>query len=247
MTYINKIEDRNQDCMKYKIKFFIKQHPLLEKYIRLLLNGRKMMEMNPKKLIKGKRNNIKIDNSSTLYSCKFDIIGNDNQIVIEQSAILNDVTFMIRGNNNKITIGKKVKFFRSGTLWIEDYECELSIGENTTFEDVHIAVTEPKSKIIIGEDCMFAYDIDLRTGDSHSIIDIISNERINYAQNIVICNHVWVASHVSILKGSYISDNSIVATRSVVTKSFHQNNIIVAGIPAIKMKENINWDRMRIY
>ena len=36
--------------------------------------------------------------------------------------------------------------------------------------DVHIAVTEPGSKVQIGKECMFANDIDIRTGDSHSIL-----------------------------------------------------------------------------
>lgn len=94
---------------------------------------------------------------------------------------------------------------------------------------------------------MFAYDIDLRTGDSHSIIDAHTQKRINYAQNIEIGNHVWIASHVSILKGVRISDNSVVATRAVVTKSFEDENVLIGGTPAKKIKENINWDRQRIY
>ena len=235
-----------QEYMKDKIKSFVKQRPLLEKYTRILMDGNKIMKTKSKRTIRGKRNNIKINKSAILYSCTFDIVGNNNEIEINASTILNNVNFYIRGDSNKINIGERVKFIRGGTLWIEDYECEASIGKQTTFEDVHIAVTEPKSKITIGEDCMFAYDIDLRTGDSHSIIDSETNERINFAQNIVIGNHVWIASHVSILKGVCLLDNTIVATRSVVTNSFDENNIIIGGVPAKKIKENINWDRRRI-
>ena len=233
--------------MKDKIKRFVKRNPLLEKYLRILMDRNKIMKTKSKKIIKGKNNNIKISKSSILYSCKFDITGNNNEIEIDASCILNNVIFFIRGDNNKIMIDEKVRFIRSGTIWIEDYECVVTIGGQTTFEDVHIAVTEPNSKIIIGKDCMFAYDIDLRTGDSHSIIDSKTNERINYAQSIVIGNHVWIASHVSILKGVCLLDNTIVATRSVVTKSFHENNIIIGGVPAKIIKENVNWDRKRTY
>ncbi|MGS0525300.1 hypothetical protein ACU8V7_09025 [Zobellia nedashkovskayae] len=91
--------------------------------------------------------------------------------------------------------------------------------KNSTFEDTHLAVTEPSSKVTIGVDCMFANTIDIRTGDSHSIIDIKSNKRINYAKNIIIGNHVWVGAHSSILKGATIADNSIVATRLCNYKS----------------------------
>lgn len=233
--------------MKEKIKAIVKKYPVLEKYLKIIINRQNIKGSRPIKIIRGTNNTIDIDKSVILNNCKFDIVGDNNKIEINESSILNGVTFFIRGNNNKIIIGKRVRFNRGGSIWIEDYECEAVIDENTTFEDSHIAVTEPNSKIHIGKDCMFAYDIDLRTGDSHSIIDSISNERINYAQNINIGNHVWIASHVSILKGVNICDNSIVATRAVVTKSFSESNILIGGMPSKKLKENINWDRQRIY
>lgn len=233
--------------MKERIKKFVKKYPIIEKYIRIIINRESLIKLRIKKDIKGIDNLINIDKSAILNNCIIDIVGDFNEIEINESAILNNVTFFIRGNKNKIIIGNRVRFNRGGSVWIEDYECEAIVGENTTFEDSHIAVTEPKSKITIGKDCMFAYDIDLRTGDSHSIIDSISNERINYAQNINIGNHVWIASHVSILKGVHISDNSVIATRAVITKSFSENNILIGGVPAKKLKENINWDRQRLY
>ena len=233
--------------MKEKLKQIVKKSPILTKFFRIVTSGKKIKNIVPKKIIKGTKNVFNINKSALLFNCTFDIVGNNNEIEINEISVLNNVTFFIRGDNNKIKIGKCVRFNRGGSVWIEDYNCEAVIGDNSTFENSHIAVTEPNSKIIIGEDCMFAYDIDLRTGDSHSIIDSVTNERLNYAQNINIGNHVWIASHVSILKGVHIADNSVVATRAVVTKSFIDNNILIGGMPAKKLKENINWDRQRIY
>ncbi|MFT4202894.1 MAG: acyltransferase [Chitinophagaceae bacterium] len=233
--------------MKEKLKKTVKNSPILTKFFRIITGGKKIKDIVPKKIIKGKENILNIDKSAVLFNCTFDIAGNNNEIEINESSFFNNVTFFIRGDNNKIKIGKCVRFNRGGSIWIEDYGCEAVIGDSSTFEDSHIAVTEPNSKIIIGKDCMFAYNIDLRTGDSHSIIDSLTNERVNYAQNINIGNHVWLAPHVSILKGVHIADNSVVATRAVVTKSFVDNNILIGGMPAKKLKENINWDRRRIY
>lgn len=188
-----------------------------------------------------------INGNATLAGCKFDIVGNDNRVVIEDFVFLKNVIIYIRGNDNRILISNKVKFRRGGEIWIEDDNCEVTIGERSTFEEAHIAVTEPNSKVVIGKDCMFAYGIDVRTGDSHSIVDKTSGARINYAANINIGDHVWVAAHVSILKGSEISANSVVATRSVVTKQFPLKNVILAGIPARVIKENVDWTRERIY
>tara|TARA_R110001592_G_scaffold105579_3_gene296855 strand:- start:116421 stop:117065 length:645 start_codon:yes stop_codon:yes gene_type:complete len=194
-------------------------------------------------VLKGKDNIINIANLSILYNCSFDIIGNNNKVVIGDLSVLNNVKFYNRGNNNTVFINNKVRFNRSGLIWVEGQFCEGIIGDSTTIEDSHIAITEPYSKICIGSDCMFAYDIDLRTGDSHSIINSISNKRINFAKDIYIGNHVWIASHVTVLKGVSVSDNSVLATRAVVTKSFTEPNILIGGMPAKKIKEYVNGDR----
>jgi|AntRauTorckE5430_2_1112549.scaffolds.fasta_scaffold14585_2 acetyltransferase-like isoleucine patch superfamily enzyme len=236
--------------MKDKIKYFLKKNPFLRKYARLLLilvSNRKVLKTIPKKIIKGSGNEINVHKSVILYNCILDIKGEGNTIEIESASIFNNVTFFIRGDNNTIKIGENVKFNRGGEIWVEDFNCKVIIENNSTFENVHIAVTEPNSVVRIGENCMFADNIDIRTGDSHSIIDSLTKKRINYAQNINIGNHVWIASHVSILKGVHIGDNSVVATRALVTKSFKENNILIGGVPAKKIKENIEWDRERIY
>ncbi len=219
----------------------------LKKYARLILGTTSIEEPKVTDNIQGEGNEINIAESVLLTNCKFDIEGNNNRIEISESASFNNVTFFIRGDNNKIFIAEKVRFKNGGLIWIEDDDCLAQIGKNSSFQNVHVAVTEPKSKIIIGKNCMFAYDIDLRTGDSHSIIDTTTNERINYAENIFIGDHVWVASHVSILKGVSIANNCVIATRAVVTRSFEEENILIAGIPARKIKENIDWRRERIY
>ena len=199
-----------------------------------------------RKSIKGK-NNVLTCQGSILSSVKFDIVGSNNEINIKRSCILNSVTFYLRGDHLSVTIGEDCRFFRGSLLWLEDSGGCLEIGDKCTFEDAHLAVTEPGLKISIGRDCMFAYDIDVRTGDSHSILDAESKERINYGKNVAIGDHVWVAAHCSILKGVTIANNSIVAAGSIVTKSVAQQGVILAGNPARMVKEGITWSRQRIY
>ncbi|VAW12789.1 hypothetical protein MNBD_BACTEROID03-195 [hydrothermal vent metagenome] len=231
---------------KKHLKSFVKNWPFILKTARNLRDG-KLFKKSFSKAIKGKNNTLKIDFSARLMNCKIEITGDANQILIKENTVLNNVNIYIQGSRNRILLSNNVSFNRGGALWIEDEYCELIIGEHTTFEDTHIAVTEPNSKITIGSDCMFANDIDVRTGDSHSIFDAQTNKKINYAQNIAIADHVWVGSHVSILKGSKILSNSIVATRSVVTKKFDQEGVLLAGTPAKIIKDNITWKRERTY
>ena len=198
-----------------------------------------------KKRIAGSGNWIVYD-GAFLKSVLFDIQGKGNRIEIEKGARLNNVVFYVRGDNHTIRISENCVFNRGGMIWCEDSNCALTIGKNSTFEDVHLALTEPFSRITIGRDCMFANDIDVRTGDSHSIILEETNKRINPAENVLIGDRVWVAAHVILLKGTHMADDSVVATGSVVTRQFEKPGIVVGGNPAKQLREGIRWVRERI-
>ena len=234
--------------MKIRLKQLYKKidssYPFIGSLIRRFYNRKPFNSI--KRMVYG-NNNVISYNNAILSSVIFDIRGDDNTIEIKEDCILNNVVFNIRGNGHRVLINHGCRFKRGGNIRFEDSFCLLSIGEKSTFEDIHLALTEPNSKITIGKDCMFAYDIDVRTGDSHSIISQESNERINYAKDIIIGNHVWVAAHSILLKGSIIPDNSVVATGSVVSQKYSTKGIILGGNPAKQIKDGITWSRKRIY
>lgn len=171
--------------------------------------------------------------------------GINNRIVIGKNSILVDPVFKFYGNNHQLIIGDFTRL-KNTEFWFEDSNCEIRIGNNTSVEMAHLAVTEPGSRILMGEDCMLANNIQVRTGDSHSILDAATGVRINYAENVVVGNHVWIGENVTVLKGVRIGDNSIIATGAIVSKSVGPGSLAV-GIPAKVIKENISWKRERIY
>jgi acetyltransferase-like isoleucine patch superfamily enzyme len=114
----------------------------------------------------------------------------------------------------------------------------------TTFGGAHLAATEDHSKIDIGNDCMLASGIDIRTGDSHAIFDGFG-QRINEAQDVIIGDHVWVAARATILKGAIIGPGSIVGTGAVVTNGNYPAQSILAGNPVKLVRQNIQWTRSR--
>lgn len=195
--------------------------------------------------VSGKKNKI-IKKYAILNRVKFDIKGDNNYIEFKKGSVLSNVKFFIRGNNHHITIGEDCQFRNGGSIWIEDNRCTLKVGAKTTFQDVHIAITEDDSSVSIGEDCLFAYDIDIRTGDSHSILDAASGKRVNSAQDVLIEDRVWVAAHSVILKGASIASDSVVGTGSIVTKQFPQTGVILAGNPAKIIKTGVSWLRQRV-
>lgn len=196
--------------------------------------------------IRGSVNRIDSDFTSILASVRFDIVGDANHIEIGEGCILEQTTILVRGSNHRISIGRDCHFGKGSVIWFEDHHGCLTVGEGSGFGSVHIAVTEPYSSVTIGRDCMFSSDIDVRTGDSHSIVDLHSGTRTNYAKDVTIGDHVWVGAHCIILKGVTVRENSVVATGSLLTQSFLEPNVVIAGNPASIIRRDVGWLRARI-
>jgi hypothetical protein len=133
---------------------------------------RKLMLGDGKKVqtdIQGK-GNVFSAGEAVLSNIRIDIIGDNNKIEIGRGCVLSNIQFRIRGSNHRIEFGERCRISRGAVIWFEDSEGVLQVGPGTTMVEVHIAVTE-NSKVVIGKDCMFANDIDIRTGDSHSVVD----------------------------------------------------------------------------
>lgn len=221
----------------------LEKYPTFRDYIGQIYAAR--ASKGNKRKISG-QNNIISHKLCILNNVTFDIIGDNNTVIIDKYTVLNNVHFHLAGNGHKVHIGESCKVTQSATIWIEDDNCSLYIGDKTFIIHAGIALTELNSKIHIGANCIFSYDIDIRCGDSHSIIDLETKKRINYAQDINIQDHIWVGAHVCILKGVTIGADSIVAAGSVVTKSA-DSNVVIAGNPAKVVRTGVTWEKDRIY
>lgn len=156
--------------------------------------------------------------------CKIRITGNNNYIQIKPTVNrIGSIKLLGLKNNNKVTIGEN-----------------LYITGVTTIEFTGLSDME----FNIGNNCMFGQNIKMMLGDFHKIIDLDSNIQTNIPKKgISIGNHVWLSRDVKIFKDVKIPDNSVVASGSIVTKSFEKENILIGGTPAKILKENINWAR----
>lgn len=192
-------------------------------------------------------------------------VNGSNNVIDVSDALLKNATIVINGDSNKVYIGSKVRFsgrinisgndnvllieenctIKSSCFWFEDDKNMIIIKKNTSIEsNSELSVIEG-TKIEVGEDSMISSEVYIRTGDSHSILDL-HGTRINPSKDIHIDNHVWLGHRCTIQKGGKISENSIVASSAIVTKQFEQSNCILSGTPAKILKENINWDKNRI-
>lgn len=192
--------------------------------------------------IHGLRNMI-VRKRAILNGVNFDIEGHDNIIEIGRMAILENVHFHVRGSFNSVRLAPCCRVSNS-SIWIEDGKCVVEIGSETTIGGMHLAATEDCSRVSIGKDCMFANDIDVRTGDSHGIYSE-DGQRLNRPEDVEIGDNVWIAARAIILKGTKIGSGSVVGTGSVVTKGIYPSNCIIAGNPAVIVKSGIRWTRSR--
>jgi acetyltransferase-like isoleucine patch superfamily enzyme len=91
---------------------------------------------------------------------------------------------------------------------------------------------------------MFSFDVDIRNGDSHSILEQATGKRVNWAKNVRIGEHVWLGAYTQVLGGADIEKNAIIGIRSLV-KGYIPSGVIAAGIPAKVVKDGFTWDSQR--
>ena len=73
----------------------------------------------------------------------------------------------------------------------------------------------------------------------YSVNDVERENRLNPDREIEIGNHVWIGARSTVLKGTRVPDDSIVAAGSVVTKRMNQSNSLYIGNNLYK--KEINW------
>lgn len=198
------------------------------------------------------RNSIHINSNNSvslrkqlLKRCRVRIIGSGNTIIFRGNNHLINCSIYICGNNNVIEIGSD-NILRHGEFWIEDDHNKIELGNhNSMFGPVHLAAIE-QTTISIGSECLFSDQITLRTGDSHSIIDKATLKRTNRSVSIRVEDHVWVGQGSTLLKGTRIAKDTVIATKSLVLGQFDEPGIIVGGAPARILKKGITWDINRI-
>lgn len=108
----------------------------------------------------------------------------------------------IKLHKDKITVGS---FVLSGNCYLQGYN-GIEIGKNFLFA--------PGIKLISSNH------------DSNNVEKSINNKPI------IIGNNVWIGANAVILPGVKLGNHCVVGAGSVVTKSFEEDNLIIAGNPA---------------
>lgn len=171
---------------------------------------------------------------------RFFIQGKNNRIFLAKSSDIKKLRLNIMGHNSKIYVGEGSRLI--GDINIKGHGRCFIVGGNTTFQNVSIIIKE-ECDVFIGDDCMFSSRIEIRTSDSHSIFDVDTGYRLNKPGSVYVGDHVWLGKDVIVSKGVVINKNCVVGAKSFVNKSLLDSNCLYAGVPARKIRSNINWTR----
>ncbi len=193
--------------------------------------------------VKGEGNRVSVP-CGLLKKVHIDIRGKNNTLTIGDFCQLSGASIAISGDNNHVVIGPW-SILHGTDICIEDSGSKIHIGPGCRFLGrVELAAIEG-TRITIGGDCLFSGDVHIRTGDSHSVLNL-GGQRINPSEDVAIGDHVWVGSRVTCLKGAQIPDHSIVGACALVTGKFEEPNCVLAGVPAKVVKRGVDWDITRI-
>lgn len=92
-----------------------------------------------------------------------------------------------------------------------------------------------RKEIRIGDRCAISHDFTVMDSDFHKI-----NGK-DKSEPVIIEDHVWIGTRVTVLKGITIGKGSVIAAGSVVTKDIPAK-CMAAGVPARVIREDVMWE-----
>ena len=96
-------------------------------------------------------------------------------------------------------------------------------------------------QISFGKDCLLSWDILIMDTDEHPIINQ-DGIRTNPDNPIFVGNHVWIGCKCTLLKGTEIPNNTVVAAGTLLTSAFSGENQVIGGNPPAILKSNVRWE-----
>lgn len=158
------------------------------------------------------------------------------------------ITIYFYGNNSILYIGNNCALnnLQIRSLQTDDY---IAIGNYVTTSCKNVWISGAGTHlsnpgIVVGDDCMFSFDIVIRNSDAHPIFCLKTDELLNEPQSMIhIEPHVWIGQQVSILKSVTIGACSILGYGAVITKEVPRFSV-ASGIPATAIiNKDIYWSR----
>lgn len=175
-------------------------------------------------------------------SCNGRIIFNGENNTIFVHEVNNGFEVEFTSMHGIAVIGKRLRV--KGKIRIGYYSL-IMIGDDVSSTNPSYLCSSEQTQILIGDDCMLATNVHVRTDDGHAIYDVETDLRLNKSRDIIIGAHTWIAYASKVYGGSIVGDGSIIGANSFV-KGKYPNNCIIVGTPSRIVRRNIAWERPNV-
>jgi len=152
-----------------------------------------------------------------------------------------NTAFDKRGPKSVWQVSGKVRFkgrCRMGTSTKIVCTGELTVGADfisTAQTSIYCA-----QQIEFGAGNLLAWDITVLDNDYHSVLDE-QGEKINPARPVKIGDRVWIGAQSTLLKGTQIGNDCIIAAGSLLHRKFEGDGRLIGGNPARVLKQGVSW------
>lgn len=141
-------------------------------------------------------------------------------------------TMVCKGN---VQIGKDVCIKVKKNAYLEmDYMACLG-------SDCRVLCT---NKVVLGSNARVGYQTQFIDTTIHQLIDLKTSEKLPMTAPIFINKNNWIGNRTTVMKGTKTPENCITASNSLLNKDYTSfgQDVIIGGIPAKLLKENIRRD-----
>lgn len=194
-------------------------------FISLLLHPKRFLRLRTlwRDIYRARKqgNDILVSDFANCTDVRITCIGSGNRIVLPEG-VFHGLHLFCHGNNGSIVIGKGVVV-------------NAFADRPTTFSVIGA------TQIVVENNCLISDSVVMQTSDYHKVYDKETGILQNADDNIRIGEHCWIGNKVTINKGVSVPTNCIIGNCSVVTKSFEETDVVIAGNPAQIKKRNVIW------
>lgn len=129
-------------------------------------------------------------------------------------------------------------------------DCFIYIGENGYCEIGHMSSLGSNgklicvNKVVLGEYCRIGYESQILDTNFHQMLDTLTGERFPMTSPIFLGNYNYYGNRISIMAKTKTSDYCSIASNSVCNSDYSKMgiNILIGGVPAKLLKNNISRD-----
>ena len=142
--------------------------------------------------------------------------------------------FILEKNSKLSLVGHFKVYYGAEVCVYQNAKLELGYGYINAGAQIRCM-----NHISIGNQCAIGRNVIIMDYDAHELF-YNDGTKNTITSPVIIGNHVWIGANAIILKGVSIGDNAVIGAGAVVTKDV-PSNTVVAGVPAIVLKEGIHW------